>query len=314
MLACESVSGARGGSGALRGGALVVALSGTALADSPHPAAAQAVRFASEMRGLSAEAGIGTSSVGDSLLFALGGEWQGIRSLQAQHWLLQWNVSLAVRGGYLANQKPYLFLVGVRMDSFAEAGYRFVSTEELTPYAGLRLANEQQVLLHPGRALSDHAQFNAVDGVGGVVMHAAVRADGGVSWLTPGRALLLVGFLQESFEDLQVNTEALTLTQLGLAARYDQRSGLSAGLEGAWGISPERSSSLLALRDQTSRVSLAANFRWLFPQRNWLGAAASLARDSDHLEYPGGRNYDTRSAPVLGISVVYGFSLERTPP
>ena len=104
------------------------------------------------------------------------------------------------------------------------------------------------------------------------------------------------------------------MTQLGLAARYDQRSGLSAGLEGAWGISPEHRDSRLALRDQTSRVSLAAQVRWLFPQRNWLGAAASLARDSDHLEYTRGRSYDTRSAPVLGVSVVYGFSLERTPP
>ena len=219
MLASRSVSGAGAGSSALRAGALAVALSGTALADPLHPPAEQAVGFASESRGLSAEGGIGTSSVGDSLLFALGGEWQGIRSLHAERWLLQWDVSFAVRGGYLANQKPYLLLLGVRMVSFVEAGYRFRSTEELTPYAGLRLANEQQVLVHPGRALSDHAQFNAIDGVGGVVMHGAVRADGGVSWLTQSHALLLVGFLQESFEDLQVNTEALTLTQLGVAAR-----------------------------------------------------------------------------------------------
>ena len=64
------------------------------------------------VRGAIASGGIGTSMVGDSLMFELGGQWTGVRSSSGGRWLLQWDGFLAARGGYLANEHPYLFLIG----------------------------------------------------------------------------------------------------------------------------------------------------------------------------------------------------------
>jgi hypothetical protein len=273
---------------------------------------AQTVGFESSVRGLSADAVIGTSGVGDSLLFELGGQWQGIRSFSSGRWLLQWEALLAARGGYLANQHPYLFLLGARLAASAEAGYRFSSAGELSPYAGVRLASEQQLLAHPGRSLSAFEHFNNVDGVGGIVNRASSRIAGGASLLSGDHSLLAVGFVEEGFRDLQVNAEALALTLVGVSVRFDLRERLATSLQAAWGISAERRDAR-GFGDYTSQVSVAAVVRWVFQNRSWLGAAASLARDSDHLQYDRGRSYDTRSAPVCAAGIVYGFSLERRP-
>lgn len=288
-------------------GACLVAVASSAAASEP-------TGFDSQMRGVIADVGIGTSGVGDYLLGELGGQWQGLQSLHSRRWLLSWDLRASVRGGYLANQHPYLFLLGGRLASFAEAGYRTQAERELSPYLGLRLANEEQFLAHPGRAYSDYDQYNSVDGVGGLLVHGALRFDGGASWLSQERSLLLLGFVEESFEDLQVYTKALLLTRLGLSARFDLRDGLSASLEGAWGFSPERSDELRAFRDRTHRVSIAGQFRWVFLHQSWIAAQVALARDGDHLQYGGGRAYDTASAPVFTADVTYGFSLEKRAP
>ena len=284
------------------------------LALASHAAASEPGGFDSQMRGLIADVGIGTSGVGDYLLGELGAQWQGLQSLRSRRWLLSWDLRASLRGGYLANQEPYLFLLGARLASFAEGGYRTQAERELSPYLGLRLANEEQLLVHPGRALSEYDQYNSIDGVGGLLLRGGLRFDAGASWLTEKRSLLLLGFVEEAFQDLQVYTEALLLTQLGVSARFDLRDGLSASLEGAWGVSPERSDELRSLRDRTYRVSLAGQFRWVFQHQSWIAANVSLARDSDHLQYAGGRSYDTASAPVFTADVSYGFSLERWAP
>lgn len=273
--------------------------------------ASEPAGFDSQVRGWIADVGIGTSSVGDYLLGELGGQWQGLQSLSARRWLLSWDLRATLRGGYLANQHPYLFLLGGRLTSFAEGGYRTQADRELSPYLGLRLANEEQLLAHPGRALSEYDEYNSVDGVGGVLLKGALRFDAGASWLTGERSLLLVGFVEEAFQDLQVYTEALLLTRLGVNARFDLQGGLSASLEGAWGISPERSDELRGSSDRTQRVAIAGQFRWVFLQQSWIAANVTLSRDSDHLQYAGGRSYDTASAPVFSADVTYGFSLER---
>jgi hypothetical protein len=125
-------------------GACLVALGSRAAAAEPDG-------FDSQTRGVIAGVGIGTSGVGDDLLAELGGQWQGVRSLRSRRWLLSWELRATLRGGYLANQHPYLFLLGGRLASFAEAGYRTQAERELSPYLGLGLANEEQFLAHPGR-------------------------------------------------------------------------------------------------------------------------------------------------------------------
>jgi hypothetical protein len=278
------------------------------------PAPAEPAAFDSQVRGAIADVGIGTSNAGDHLLLELGGEWQGIESSNAQRWLLQWDVLAGVRAGYLANEHPYLFLLGGELGGFAEAGYRFPARSELSPYLGLRLADEVQILTHPGRALADFNRRNDVDGVGGTLVQGALRAAGGASSLTPDLSWLVVGFVEEAYRAREVNAEAVLLSQFGLAARIDRARGWSASLEAAWGIGPTRHYDWLGASDLPTRISAAASGRWVFGNRSWLGASASLARDAHRLSYVEGRSYQTESAPVFSARVLYGFPLERRPP
>jgi hypothetical protein len=272
------------------------------------------VHFESSVRGLSLGTIVGTSRVGDSLLGEVAGRWAGIQSLEAARWLLEWDLSLGLRGGYLANAHPYLFLLGPSAQSSAEGGYRFDAGRDGSPYAGLRLSDEVQLLAHPGQALAAFKTSNDVDGVGGALARAALRADVGVSFLGPGRSLLLVGFVEEALQARQVNAEALALTLTGVAARLDLRRHLSASIEGAWGVSPERRNSLLQTTDRTTRLSAATSLIWAFTHRSWLSARGSIARSTDRLSYAGGRSYNTADPPAFSADLSYGLSLERPRP
>jgi hypothetical protein len=272
------------------------------------------VRFESSVRGSNVNASVGTSRVGDSLLGEVGGRWEGIQSLYAARWLLEWDLSLGLRGGYLANEHPYLFLLGPSGRSFVEAGYRFDARRDASPYAGLRVSDEVQLLAHPGRALAAFKTSNDVDGVGGALARGSLRADLGVSFLGAGRSLLLVGFVEEALQARQVNAEALALTQVGVAARLDLRRNLSASLEGAYGVSPARRDAQLGTSDRTTRLSTALSLLWAFANRSWLSARSSLSRDADRLTYAGQRSYHTANPPAFSAELSYGFSLERRQP
>src|SRR3954452_354837 len=102
-----------------------------------HAAASEPDGFDSQVRGVIADVGIGTSGVGDDLLGELGGQWQGLQSLRSRRWLLSWDLRASLRGGYLANQHPYLFLLGGRLAWSTEGGRAPQAERELSPYLGL---------------------------------------------------------------------------------------------------------------------------------------------------------------------------------
>jgi hypothetical protein len=79
-------------------------------------------RFDEQVRGVIVDGGIGTGMVGDTLMFELGGQWSAVRSYGRRRWLVQWDGLLAARGGYLANEHPYLFLIGGHELAWAELG------------------------------------------------------------------------------------------------------------------------------------------------------------------------------------------------
>ena len=88
------------------------------------------------MRGAIADGGIGTSMVGDTLMFELGGQWAGLRFVRDRRWLLQWDALVAARGGYLANEHPYLFLIGGHELAWAEARPAIQAPTTLEPVRG----------------------------------------------------------------------------------------------------------------------------------------------------------------------------------
>lgn len=286
--------------------AVILLVASNALADPPD--------LDSVARGAIFDTSIGTSMVGDTLMAELGGESAGIRSLRRGAWLLQWDALLAAKAGYHANQNPYLFLVGAHALAWAEGGARFLPSRTWSPYVGLRLANEAQIMGHPGIPLSDLERLNAVDGVGGVNERALVRVDGGASFLDPLHSLLLVGFVQEAFRAPTLHARGQAFTELGLAVRFDLSRSVMASLEGVWGVTPARATAP-GLSDRTTHAGVSATFRKIFKNGMWIAAALSVERDTDHLAYAAsGAVFDTANAPTFGFTLLYGLSLWRARP
>jgi len=265
------------------------------------------------VRGAIVDGGIGTSMVGDSLMFEIGGQWSGAREYRRRRWLLQWDGLLAARGGYLANEHPYLFLIGGHELAWAELGRRFVANHNWSPYAGARVGNELMLMKHPGLAWSDLDTINSVDRVGGTVAAALVRLDGGASFLNDARSLLLVAFVQEELHAAETNTPAQAFLGVGAGARYDLASRhLSVSAEALWAAAPERRDSLRGFTDRTTHVGASLSARKTFGRGMWFSLATFIARDSDHMVYyTTGNVYDTVNAPQFGLSLLYGIPLER---
>jgi hypothetical protein len=270
-------------------------------------------RFDEGVHGLIVDGGIGTSMVGDTLMFELGGQWSAVRSYGRRRWLVQWDGLLAARGGYLANEHPFLFLIGGHELAWAELGRRFVADRDWSPYAGVRLGNEIFLMKHPGLAWSDVDTINSVDRVGGVVATGLVRADVGASLLDALRSLLLVAFVQEELHAAETNTPAQAFLGAGVGARFDLASHhLSASAEASLGVAPERRDSLRGFTDRTARVAASLSARKSFGRGMWISLSTFIARDSDHMVYSAtGNVYDTTNAPQFGLSLLYGIAVEQ---
>jgi hypothetical protein len=268
--------------------------------------------FDDSVRGAVADGGIGTGMVGDSLMFEIGGQWAAIRSYAGHQWLLQWDALLAARGGYLANEHPYLFLIGGHEIAWAEVGRRFVAHHAWSPYAGARLGNELFLMKHPGLAWSDVDTINSVDRVGGTVAAGLIRVDAGTSLLDDRRSLLLVAFVQEELHAAETNTPGQAFLGFGAGARFDLLHSLAASAEASLGFAPERRDSLLQFTDSTTRVAASLAVRKTFRNGMWASLSTFIARDSDHMVYyASGNVYDTVSAPQFGLSLFYGLPVER---
>ncbi len=264
------------------------------------------------VRGAIVDGGIGTSMVGDSLMFELGGQWTGVRARADRRWLLQWDALLGARVGYLANEHPYLFLIGGHELAWAEVGRRFVANHDWSPYAGARLGNELILMKHPGLPWADFDTINSVDRVGGTIAAGLIRLDVGTSFLDNPRSLLLVAFVQEELHAAETNTPAQAFLGVGLGARYDLASRLSASAEASWGAAPERRDSLRGFTDATTHVAASLVVRKTFRNGMWASLSTFIMRDSDHMVYYAtGNVYDTVSAPQFGASLLYGVPVER---
>jgi len=274
--------------------------------------AAPMAPFDNTVRGAIADGGVGTAMVGDSLMFEIGAAWSGLRARPDRRWMLQWDAQLATRGGYLANEHPYLFLIGGHELAWAEIGRRFAASRPWSAYAGARLGNEVFLMKHPGLAWSDLDTVNNVDRVGGAVASGLIRVDAGASFLDDWRSLLLVIFLQEELHAAETNTPAQAFAGTGVGARLDLAHRLTASAEASWGVAPERRDSLRGFTDRTTHLAASLTVRQTFRNGMWATVSASIARDSDHVVYSGSGNvYDTTNAPQFGAALLYGVPLER---
>ncbi len=282
-----------------------------ALSSAPVLVLALSADLFNDVRGAIVDTSIGTAAVGDTLMAELGGEYAGIRSLRARRYLLQWDVFAALEAGYLANEHPFLFLMGPHALASVELDMRLFRRRRWSPYVGVGMGGEVSLLAPPGTAWSALDTLNSLDGIGGVVASGSGRASVGVSFLDRGRrSLLLFAFVEELFVAPETNTLGNTFTEIGVGARYDVARSVVATIEGVWGVSPSQPDALRGFTNRTTHVGAAATFRKIFPNGMWVGASASIEQNADEIVYSHA-TYDTGSPPTFRFTLFYGLPLWR---
>jgi len=270
--------------------------------------------FDSVAAGATVDAAVGVGPFGDTLMFEVGGESEGLRSYGHQRWLLQWDVLVAARAGWIADQYPFLSVAGAHTLGWTAFGVRLDPTKRWTPYLGARLGGDALIMGHPGLSIRALDTVGSVDGAAGIVATGIGRIEAGASFLNRSRSLLLVGFVQESLHAAEVNTPRLAFTEGGLALRYDIERGLVAELEAALGATASRTNAALGFTDQTIHGEVAAGVRKIFRNGMWMGASALLERYGDHVVYEHGASYATADPFIYGLSLSFGMPLWRVAP
>jgi hypothetical protein len=275
---------------------------------SPWSASAQSgeLRFTQQGASVSSAAGLGL--IGDDLMLELGGEAHGIRSLNAGAYLLQWDGLVAGKGGYLASTHPFTLLAGGVAHADGEAGLRLLPAAAWSPYGGARFEGLVQWMGAPGGNLTN---LNNSDGLGGLTAHVLLRMDLGLSYLDPTHSLLLVGFLQGSFQAAEENAADQTLLGGGAAVRFDIAPRLTAELELSLGKSPGAANRPLHLTEHTSSLGLAAQVRKTFGSGLWVGAAARWNHLSQRTVYSTGTAFSTAPPSSIELSLSLGIPIGR---
>jgi len=254
--------------------------------------------------------GIGTATAGDWLMFELGAELRGWRTLRQDVWLLRWQGWAVGRGGQLADQHPFLWLLGGDEHLAVSAGRRFQPDHTWSPYLGLYADEDARWLWHPGLSPSSLDTVNNVDGVGGFGLAGTLRLEGGLSLVDGQHALLLTALVGEQAQRAQINLPAFAFTTLGGAARFDTHGGFSAEVEVWWGATPVRHDVARGFHDRTTRTQAAALLRHTVGARMWLSLASSWTRDEDRLTYdPGNVVLHTADAPTFTLTAACGWTL-----
>jgi hypothetical protein len=264
--------------------------------------------FDNVTKGVMASFGFGTSAVGDTLMGEVGGDWLGLRVARDRHFVMQWDVYLALRGGYLGNQHPYLFLIGPHALSWFDAGWRFDSRKGFSPFIDARIGGDVSVLGNPDVPRLN--EINAVDGVGGIAARGFARIGGGNAYVDDKRMVLLVVGAEEMLQAQQINTPSYAFTGGFLSLRVDVPRSVTATLEGGFDGAFARHDALRGTSDATTRAWIGASLRKILKNGMWLGGAVSYEQMMDHVVYEARQTtFDTADAPRFSVSLFVGVPI-----
>ncbi len=273
--------------------------------------ATSAQAFDNVTRGAAVSFGFGTTPVGDTLMGEIGGDWLGIRVCHCMRWVMQWEVLATLKLGYLGNEHPFTFFIGPHFGSWVEGGMRTSGKTGFSPYLGLRIGGDVQLLGNPGTKELD--TINAVDGVGGIVAEGWARFTAGGAYLDANRSVILTAFVQELLQPERINTPSRAFTGGGASLRFDVPHSWFATIEGGYAATPGRNDALRGLSDTTTRAWIGGSVRKIFENGMWVGGALSYERDMDHVVYASsGTTFDTADAPRFNVSILYGLPLWRS--
>jgi len=260
------------------------------------------------MKGVTASFGFGSSSAGDTLMGEVGGDWLGLRALRDRHFVMQWDVYLALRGGYLGNEHPYLFLIGPHALSWLDAGWRFSSQKGFSGFVDARVGGDVSILGNPDVPRFD--EINSVDGVGSVAVRGYARIGGGNAYLDDKRVVLLTVGVDETLQPQQINTPSYAFTGGYASLRFDVPRSFSGTLEGGFGATFVRTDTLRNLTDSTTRAWISGSLRKIFKNGMWLGGALTYESLMDHVVYQARQTaFDTSNAPSFAISLFVGVPI-----
>ena len=260
------------------------------------------------MKGVMATFGFGSSGVGDTLMGEVGGDWMGLRVARDRHFVMQWDVYLALRGGYLGNQHPFLFLIGPHALSWFDAGWRFETHKGFSPFIDARVGGDVSVLGNPDVPRFD--EINSVDGVGGIAARGFARIGGGNAYIDDKRVVLLSVGLDEMLQPAQINTPSYAFTGGYVSVRIDAPRSVTATLEGGAGATFGRHDALRGIDDTTTRAWISGSLRKIFKNGMWLGGAVSYESMMDHVVYePRKTTFETSDAPRFSISLFVGIPI-----
>ena len=252
--------------------------------------------------------GFGSSSAGDTLMGEVGGDWLGLRVARDRHLVMQWDVYLALRGGYLGNQHPFLFLIGPHALSWFDAGWRFSSQKGFSPFIDARIGGDVSLLGNPDVPRFD--EINSVDGVGGVAARGFARIGAGNAYIDDKRTVLLVVGADEMLQPAQINTPSYAFTGGFVSVRVDAPRSVTATLEGGFGGTLVRHDTLRNIDDSTTRAWIGGSLRKILKNGVWFGGAVSYEDMMDHVVYqPRQTTFDTAEAPRFSISLFVGIPL-----
>lgn len=262
--------------------------------------------FRNVVRGPFIAGSFGTSPVGDALLGRAGANLTGTRSIDERRWLLVFDLDGSFVFGIVGNQKPIPVALGMEGNASAEFGRRIWHDRKFSPFVGGKLAGSMRLLEHPGLAADALDTFN--DSGFGLLAQGLVRLEAGISLLEGSRSFLLTPFLQERARGRTHTKPAQAFTQVGLGMRFDLPRSWMLDLEGAWGVTTDRTDVLRGTADQTTNVYFSGGARKIFGNF-WLGLTLGYARDTDVLTYTASKTrYSTGDAPVFDAILSFGWS------
>jgi hypothetical protein len=264
--------------------------------------------FDSMIRGASLRAEVGTGIYGDELSGNLGATALGARALEGDRYLFLWDAQAELVEGVVAFEHPFYDLYGGQLHVRGEGELRLLPSGEFSPLAGIAIGINGSALTRAGAPFDGGAQFNSLDGLGGVVGSLQLAGGAGASWLTPNRSLVVSANVVAELDSSEANQPSLALLGGGPRIRLDWRDDLVVIAEAAYVVTTSRLNAALQETTQVNRWWLNATGVKMLGTHLFAGLGIRVSRQGSSVAYTNGLTYNTGLPVDSRIWVMGGYA------